>query len=406
MTSAELDVLDTATFAAGHPHAGYDAVRSSTPVMRHPGGGTLPPFWVLTRHADIHAVSMDGERFTSMRGFRVNTTTRAQMDPEIGRLLSRFMLAMDRPEHDAYRAIVSHAFMPAALKALEPRIAQSVTALMDRLEAGREVDFVTDVAATVPIKTVCALLGVPTEDEAKVFDLTNAVFGSDDPEYSPTVEEANRRYWEVIDYAGWMIEQRTREPRDDLTSVVAHAQIDGKPISDIEKKSFFSNMLAAGNETTRSSLAGAIWALSEHRGERERLIADPELIPGAINELLRWFSPVFHMARTAKQDVEVGGQRIGEGERIMLLYGAGNHDPAVFEDPHRLDVTRAAAGRHLTFGAGVHHCLGSRLAAMQLRLLIGEFLRRFPRYEVAGAPTFIASNFVQAMKALPVRLQG
>ena len=253
---------------------------------------------------------------------------------------------------------------------------------------------------------ISGVLGVPPEDEARVFHLTNAVFGTDDPDYAPTPEEANRRYQEVIDYAGWMIARREREPRDDLTSVFAHATIDGKPIDPIEKKSFFTNMLAAGNETTRSSLAGAIWGLAQFPGERERLIADPGLIPGAIKELLRWFSPVIHMARTATADTMVGDTAIGVGERVVLLYGAGNHDPAVFDDPHRLDVTRANAGKHLTFGFGIHHCLGAQLATMQLRLLIAAFLLRFPRYQLCGRPVFLASNFVQAMKSLPMRLSA
>jgi cytochrome P450 len=400
------DLFDTTTFAHGHPHAAYDRIRAEHPVMRHPGSAKQPPFWVLTRHADIHAVSMDGERFTSTRGFRLSTDSRAGMDPEISRILSRFMLAMDRPEHDTYRALVSGLFTPQSLKALEPRINQSVTTLMDSLEGRSEVEFVSQVAAIVPIKTVCAIFGLPPEDEKKVFDLTNSVFGTDDPDYSPSLEEANRNYLAIFDYGMELIEQRRKAPREDLLTVLAHATIDGEPLGEVEQKSFFSNMLAAGNETTRSSLAGAVWALSRNKGERDRLVADPALIPGAINELLRYFSPVYQMMRTAKVDLEIGGQAIGKDERVVMLYGAGNHDPAVFEDPHRLDVTRANAGRHLTFGVGVHHCLGSRLAGLQLRAILGEFLRRFPKFEVVGEPAYVNTNFVGAMKSLPVRLQG
>ena len=372
--------------------------------MRHAGSDRQPDFWVLTRYDDIQAVSLDAERFTSTRGFRVSTDNRASMDPEIARILSRFMLAMDRPEHDKYRALVAPAFTPAALKALEPRIAASVRELMDTLMGRRTVEFVREIAAVVPIKTICLLLGVPPQDEARVFDLTNSVFGTDDPEFATTLDEANRRYFEVLDYAAWLLAERRREPRDDLTSLFAHAQIDGEPLGEAEQKSFFSNLLAAGNETTRSSLAGAVWALSENKPERDRLIAHPELGPGAINELLRYFGPVYQMARTAKVDLELGGQRIGAGERVVMLYGAANHDPEVFADPHRLDVNRPNAGRHLTFGVGVHHCLGSRLATLQLRMLLGEFLRRFPSFEVVGAPQYLASNFVAAMKSLNVRL--
>lgn len=186
------NLLETATFAHGHPHEAYDRIRATTPVARHPGSEKQPPFWILTRHADIHAVSMDGERFTSTRGFRMATDTRASMDPEIGRILSRFMLAMDRPEHDVYRGLVSPQFTPQALKALEPRINQSVADLMDSLEGRTEVEFVSEVAAIVPIRTVCAIFGLDRDDEKRVFDLTNAVFGTDDPEYSPEKEGRRR----------------------------------------------------------------------------------------------------------------------------------------------------------------------------------------------------------------------
>jgi cytochrome P450 len=327
------------------------------------------------------------------------------MDPEIGMVLSRFMLAMDNPEHADFRNVVASAFMPGALAKFEPRIRASVDALMAGLAGRDEVDVVTEVAAIVPIKTVCAAMGVPEEDEWRVFEFTNAVFGTDDPEVSPTLAQANERYLEIFDYGWHLLEQRRREPRDDLLSRVANATIGGRPLTEIEQKSFFSNMIAAGNETTRSSLGGAIWALATHPEQRRLLVEDPALIPGSLTELLRWFSPVYQMARTAKRDVEVGGTLVREGERVCLLYGAGNHDPAAFADPHRLDVRREGTSRHLTFGYGVHHCLGSRLALMQLRLILDAFLGAFPTYELAGEPTYIRSNLVRAMKSMPIRLK-
>lgn len=402
------NLMDPATFAGGHPHAAYDRLRSEAPVFRHPGSEQQPPFWVLTRHEDIRTVSLDAERFTSTQGFRVSTDRRAGMDPEIAKVLSRFMLAMDRPEHDVYRALVADRFTPASLKALEPRIQANVTALMDRLEARDAVDVVEDVAARVPIQTVCAIFGLPPEHEQAVFDLTNSVFGTDDPDYSPTPEVANRNYLAIFDYGMEMIAARRQAPKDDLLTHLAQASLEGRPLNDVELKSYFSNMLAAGNETTRTTLAGALWALAQHPDQRQALVADLSRLPAAIDELLRYVSPVIQMARTAKEDLVLGGRQVRKGERVVMLYGAGNHDPEVFEDPHRLDLARPNASKHLTFGVGVgvHHCLGSRLAQMQLRLILGEFLRRFPDFEAVGAPVYLKSNFVGAMKALPVRLHA
>lgn len=403
---SDLNLLETSSFEHGHPHAVYDQLRVHAPVYRHPGSEKQPPFWVLTRYEDIRAVSVDGEHFTSTAGFRIPTDNRSAMDPEIGRTLSRFMLAMDNPEHVAFRSLVSQAFLPSAMARIEPRIKDSIDDLMKSLLGQSEVEFVRDVGAIVPIRTMCTIMGVPPEDEWRVFEFTNAVFGTDDPDYAPSLDVANERYLAIFEYALHLLAERRREPRDDLLSVIANGEVDGRPLDETEQKSFFSNMIAAGNETTRSSLAGALWALHLFPEERAKLVADPSLIPGAVNELLRWVSPVFQMARTATRDVEVGGQTVRKGERVAMLYGAGNHDPAMFVDPHRLEVGRANAARHITFGYGIHHCLGSRLAGLQLRLILESFLSQFPNYKVLADPVYIRSNFVGAMKALPLRLCG
>ncbi len=402
---AAFTLLDTGTFADGHPHAAYDRLRAEAPVYRDPGSPTQPPVHLLTRHEDIRRVSLDGANFTSTRGFRIATDRRAAMDPEIARTLSRFMLAMDDPEHAAFRGLVANAFLPSALARLEPRIRASVDRLLNSLEGESEVDFVNDVGAKVPIQTICAIMGVPEEDEWRVFEFTNAVFGTDDPDYAPSLEVANERYLAIFDYGWHLLEDRRRNPRDDLLTIIATARVDGRPLDRTEQVSFFSNMIAAGNETTRSSLAGAIWALHIHPQERSRIVADPGCLRHGVQELLRWVSPVFHMARTATHDIEIAGTPILAGERVAMLYGAGNHDPALFDDPHRLWLDRPNANRHLGFGHGIHHCLGARLALMQLRILLEALLPAFPDYEVLEKPAYIRSSFVAAMKALPIRLR-
>lgn len=408
MTEAiPFNLLDPDCFAAGHPHAAYDRLRQESPVRRIEAAAGRPPLWLLSRYEDIRAVSQDRSRFSSASGFRIPTHRRAAMAPEIGQVLRRFMLAMDEPEHGDFRALVSSSFMPSALARLEPVIRANTAALIASLRERDECEFVSEIGASVPIKTVCAVMGVPPQDEWRVFEFTNAVFGTDDPDYAPSLEVANERYLAIFDYGWSLLEQRRREPRDDLLTRIATARLgDGRLLDRTEQISFFSNMIAAGNETTRSSLSGAIWALAHHPDLRRQLVTDPGLIPNAVQELLRWFSPVFHMARTALCDVAVAGQTIAAGEQVALLYGAGNHDPAVFADPHLLDIRRANANRHITFGYGVHHCLGGRLAVMQLSILLEAFLTAFPDYAVTAEPEYIRSNFVGAMKRLPIRLNA
>ncbi|MEN9684126.1 MAG: hypothetical protein RLZZ427_1877 [Pseudomonadota bacterium] len=402
----DFSLINPDTFRRGHPHETYDRMRESAPVWHHPGSDRQPAFWALTRFDDIRAVSLDGENFTSTLGFRIPTDNFAAMAPEIGQVLARFMLAMDNPEHQDFRQLVASAFMPAALAKVEARVRVAVDALIASLKGRDEVDVVTEVAAIVPIKTVCAIMGVPEADEWRVFEFTNAVFGTDDPDYAPTMADANARYLAIFDYGWDLLKRRRRDPQDDLLTRVAHATVGGRPLSPVEQKSFFSNMIAAGNETTRSSLGGALWALASNPDQRQLLVDDPGLIGGSLAELLRWYSPVFQMARTARRDVDVGGTLVRAGERVAMLYGAGNHDPAAFPDPHRLDLRRDGAARHLTFGYGVHHCLGSRLALMQLKLILEGFLRAFPAYALAGEPTYLRSNLVRAMKTLPIRLHA
>lgn len=381
-------------------------MREKTPVYHNPGSETQPPVWVLTRHADICAVSGDGENFSSMQGAIVAPDAFFKLDPKIQEDLSRFMITMDNPEHNRYRRLVMPAVAPAAIARLEARISASVEALIEGLKGRNEVDFVTEVGAVVPIKTVCAIMGVPEEDEHLVFDFTNAVFGFGDPELSPSLETANKNFLAVLDY-GWDLARKRREnPCDDVMSIIAHATIDGEPLSRVDQTSFFTNMIAAGNETTRSSLSGAIWLLAKHPDQRRLLIDDPGMIESALDELLRRHTPGIHMARTAKCDVEVGGALIKKGERVAMLYGAGNHDPSVFPDPYRLDLRRNNAREHLAFGTGIHHCLGWRLARLQLRLILTAFLREFPNYTVTDEPDMIVSNLVHAMKTLPVKLNG
>lgn len=402
--TGRFDLVDPDCFRAGHPHAAYDALRRQGPVVPVEGADG-ERLWLATDHEAIRAISADSAHFSTARGFRVHTAHRASMDPEIGKVLSRFMLSMDEPEHAPFRRLVTPFFMPSGIAAVEPLVRQGVDRLMAGLAGRDRVEFVEEIGARVPISTICAIIGVPPEDEWRVFEFTNAVFGTDDPELAPSKAVANERYLAIFDYGWSLLESRRREPRDDVISCIAHATLpDGRPLSRTEQVSYFSNLIAAGNETTRSSLSGAIWLLANHPDQRRALVDDPALIPRAVQEILRRFSPVIHMARTATRDVEVGPAQVAAGERVAMLYGAANHGPALFADPYALDIGRANANRHIAFGYGIHHCLGSRLAMLQLSLILEALLRRFPRYEVVSDPTYIRSNFVLAMKRLDISL--
>lgn len=397
------DLADPGCFSAGHPHPAYDRLRAEGSLVRCGAGDAA--LWLATGHDVIRTISADSAHFTTSRGFRIQSANRAAMDPEIGQILGRFMLAMDEPEHATFRKLVAPSFMPSGIKAVEPLVRRNVARLIEGLKGRDRVEFVEEVGAQVPISTICAIIGVPPEDEWRIFEFTNAVFGTDDPDLAPSLEVANERYLAIFDYGWSLLESRRREPKDDVISHIAHARLpDGRPLSRAEQISYFSNLIAAGNETTRSSLSGAIWLLARHPDQRRALIDDPSLIPGAVQEILRRFSPVIHMARTAVDDVAVDGVDIARGDRVALLYGAANHDPAIFADPYRFDIRRANANRHLAFGYGIHHCLGLRLAVLQLSQILTALLGHFPDYEIESEPAYIRSNFVLAMKRLEISL--
>lgn len=400
------NLLDVDTFARGHPYDAYDRLRAEQPVLRHPGKGDLPPFWALFRHADIKALSLDGENFTSTKGFRIPTETRASMDPEISRVLGRFMLSMDNPEHAKFRNILRHAFTQPAIDKMAVKVTANVGKMIEELSGRETVEFVTDVGAMVPIKTACALLGLPESEEQRVFDYTNAVFMTDDPEFAPSIEVANERYMAIFDYARTMLNDRRKNPQDDLLTHIAHAEIDGEPITETEQISMFSNVLAAANETTRTTLSGCMIALDQFRDQRQRLIDDPDLLfsETVLNELMRWISPVYHMSRVAKKDTRIGDFDIREGEQVAMIYGAGNHDPEIYPDPRKLDFDRGNAIRHLAFGWGIHFCLGSRMALMQIPMILSTILKICPNYEIIGEPRYIPTNFVAAIKELNIRM--
>lgn len=380
----------------------------------------VDPFWVATRHADILEISRQNDLFHS--GDRSPTLTTQAMDKRVREMMGgsphllRTLVQMDAPDHPKYRALTQGWFMPQNLKGLEDRIRKIARAAVDRMaDLGGECDFVNEVALHYPLHVIMTILGVPEEDEPRMLKLTQELFGAADPELgrqgaaTPTkpTDEPQMDFGVIVDFSNYfraLSEDRRKTPTDDLASVIANSMIDGQPISDLEAMSYYIIVAAAGHDTTSSSTGGALWALAERPGELKKLHDDPSLIAGLVDESIRWTTPVKTFMRTATEDTEFAGRQLKKNDWIMLCYGSGNRDEAVFEDPDTFRVDRKP-NRHLAFGYGAHLCLGQHLAKMEMRILWEEMIPRLKRVELAGEPAMSQAVFVNGPKRLPIRFE-
>lgn len=399
----DFDLTRPETFRNGHPFEVYDHLRRAKPVYRNASDGNGSAIWILTRHADVELVARDNKRFTSTKGFRVfEQGGVADLKPHIREAITSTLLTMDPPEHALARRPMQGHFLPSALRRLESDVNRFVDEMVAALPASTEIEFVTQVASLVPIRTLCLLLDIPEADRGKVFDWTNRLVGTSDPEYGGGPTESNAVFEEVFEYGTRLLQQRRDSPGDDLLSVVASMFSGNDPREVRIRNGMFTLLLAAGNETTRNSLSGSIVALTQFPDQRRMLAADPNLVEGAIPELLRFVTPVIQMKRVAREDLEIAGHPIRKGDQVAMLYGAANRDPQVFIEPQKLDLARSNAARHLSFGIGIHHCLGARIATMQLSAMLRALLRRFPDIAAVGEPEYLQSNFVCGIKRLSV----
>lgn len=406
VANAVLDVSDARQFLSGHPHEIYDALRRDDPVhfVEHPLGGE--PHWLLTRHTDIRAVSMDSANWTSARGFRLFEAGRAAaLAPDVLQAVRQNMLLVDPPLHSTYRRPLVASFTARALSAIEQAVAEAVEELLLGFADRDEIEFVSEFAGIIPIKALCRVLGIPAHDEQAIFDWTNTMVGVSDPEYHRSVDEASQVHRDVFAYGRELLRQRRSGNGNDVLSVIARMEIDGRPFLGPDLDGMIALLMAAGNETTRNSLTGAMIAFSRFHHERQRLLDDPSLTNSAVEELLRYVSPVIQMARTARDDILVGGRKIAAGDKVVLLYGAANHDPDLFDDPHQLRLGRPNAREHLAFGIGVHHCLGAHMARLQIRIVLQLLLRHYPKFQLASEPQYLQSNFVCSVKRAQVALR-
>ncbi len=405
MDVAQIDLLDRDRFTEGIPHEWFTWLRANAPVFHHdePGGDG---FWVITRYDDIVTANRDAASFSSSQDLGGVVTLEGPMAPFPGtEMAGNMMLFMDPPDHTRYRKLVNRGFTPRMIAALEPHVRELTVGIIEAALAKGECDFVVDVAAELPLEVIAELLGVPHDDRHKLFDWSNRMVGSEDPEYQVSDEHVMEAQVEMFMYAQSLAEQRRAEPRDDIVTTLLNAEVEGDTLSELDFNLFFMLLSVAGNETTRNAIAHGMNAFLENPDQWALLVSDPpRYIPGAVEEILRWASPVMYFRRNARADVTLSGQTIRAGEKISLWYISANRDEAVFEEPFRFDITRDP-NPHIAFGGGgPHFCLGAQLARLEIRLLFEELANRVPVLEQLGPPERLRSNFIGGIKHLPVRL--
>jgi cytochrome P450 len=392
------------------PYAMFDWLRQNDPVRWYdwPHGRG---YWAITRHDDLVAVHKDTKTFSSETG----ATALEDLAPDAIEA-RKSMIDTDPPRHTRLRALVNREFTPRAVSAYENLLRELTRVILDEALPLGEFDFVEHVAAPLPIQVLCRILGVPPEDNLLLIDWGDRMIGSTDPAMSdmsyehpdsdayrllPFRSPAALELWR---YGHGIAEQRRADPADDIVSKLVHAEIDGERLTPREFDVMFLLLVVAGTETTRQAIAHGMLALMEHPEELMRLRDDPSLMPTAVDEIIRWATPVLHFRRTASCDVELRGQAIREGDKVVTWYISANRDELVFDDPYRFDVGRRP-NDHVSFGrGGPHFCLGAHLAKLEVKVMFEELLPRLQSIEAAGPPERIRTNFTNAFRAMPVRV--
>ncbi|WP_238995213.1 cytochrome P450 [Sphingomonas solaris] len=402
-------ITDARTFTDDAALHGMLARLRRTDPMPRVDSGTTAPFWLVTRHADITAIELDAKRFVNaprqaMLPLAYEQRTRAATGGKGYQDMMRNLVAMDGSEHRVYRSISQSHFLSKALNVIRGDIEGLATEFVDRMAArGGACDFSADIAMWYPLRVIMTILGVPPEDEALMLPLTQQTLTSQDPEFqSGDPAGGMTPMMRMFDYFKPIIADRRANPRDDIASVIANASIDGAHLADRDVFGYFLILATAGHDTTSYSLAGGLLALLQNPDQMAKLRADPTLVGSAVDEMIRWSSPVRHFCRTAAEDCEVAGKAVKAGDFFLLSYPSANRDEAVFDDPFAFRIDRKP-NRHLAFGTGPHLCLGQHLARMELTSFLREFLARIDHVEQAGEPRYVEATFVGGVKNLPIR---
>ena len=399
MTASRIDLKCPDVYTEGVPYAFFDHLRSSEPVYWQPEeNGT--GFWAVTRHADVVAVSRDSATFSSA----VGTTQIDDFDEQTRAKQAAMLVNLDPPDHTRLRQLVSRGFTPRTVKVLEGHIRDICTRIVDRLLEARDVDFVPEAAAPLPLEVIAALLGAPPGDVDRLYDWSNRMIGFDDPEYGTTQADGEMAAAEIFLYANELAAQRRIEPRDDIVTKLVQPDENGDTLTEMEFNMFFVLLVVAGNETTRNATAGGMQAFIDHPDQWRRLQSEPDLASSAVEEILRWVTPVMDFRRTATRDAYIGDQLVRAGDKVVIYYPSANRDEAVFDEPYRFDIGRSPNPQIAFGGSGVHFCLGAHLARLELRILFETLAARIDRVESTGPVARLRSNFISGIKTMPVRI--
>ena len=399
-TLADVDLANLDTFVEDVPHDMFDLLRRDAPAYFHPepdGAG----FWCIVRYADLQQISHDWAHYSSEWGVTLHESDESQLEQQ-----RMMMLMMDPPRHTKLRLLVNKGFTPRVVDRLHQRIREISVDIVEQAAAQGHCDFVVDVAAELPLRVIAEMMGVPQADRHKVFEWSNRLIGSEDPEYAVSAEDATGAAVEMFKYANDLAADKRAHPGDDIVSTLLNAEVEGERLTDLEFDMFFELLAVAGNETTRNLISHGMRALIEHPDQRALLVDDPSLLGSAVDEMLRFASPVMYMRRTAQSDLELHGETIKAGDKVALWYIAANHDPDVFDDPHRFDVRRTPNDFVAFGGGGPHFCLGSHLAKLEITVMFEELLARVPNAEFAGPVQRLRSNFINGIKHMPVEFSA
>jgi cytochrome P450 len=383
----------------------FATLRAERPVSFHqepdfqviPRG---PGFWSLVRHADILEASRNPQVFSSAKGTSIGD------QPEAFSEFFGSMINMDDPRHARLRRIVSRGFTPRRIRQAEAEVRRAAAELIERVSELGACDFVTEIAAPLPLKIICDMMGIPESQWGFVFERTNVILGAGDPEYTEDVTQIIpnllRAGAELAELVQDLARHRREKPTGDLTSELVNAELEGERLTDQELGSFFVLLVVAGNETTRNAISHGMKALCDHPEQRALWQRDfAKLAPTAVEEIVRWATPVIHFRRTTTRETEIGGQKIGAGEKVVLWYCSGNRDEAVFADPHRFDLRRSP-NEHVGFGGpGPRFCLGAHLARREIELVFKQIFERLPDLEITGPPERLQSFFIHGIKHMP-----
>ena len=404
-----INLWDKDRFVEGVPHDWFTELRREAPVFWHEGDPTFAgpqghagPFWCVTGYDDVVTVNRDNATFSSAEQLVF------MWDPDDENLAQQrlLMLNMDPPMHTRYRRLINKGFTPRMVAELESTMRKRTADIVDRIADRGECDFVVDVASELPLQVIADLMGVPQDDRHKLFDWSNQMIGADDPEYGITEEITQHASMALYAYAADLAEKKRTNPKDDLISVLTQSSVDGEQLSGLELDMFFLLLTVAGNETTRNLISHGMVALLEHPEQLAKVRENRALLPGTVEEMLRWASPVMNFRRTAMKDVELGGQQIKAGDKIVIWYISANRDEQAFDDPFTFDVERSP-NEHVAFGGGgPHFCLGANLARMEINVMFDEILNRLDDIEMTAPPARLRSNFINGLKHVPLKFSA